>query len=478
VTQSVLTEYVEETVLSPAPAGHAPRASRHARPSLAEARALLVLAGPLIVTQLAQMAVFTTDVILLGRFSRMALAAAAIGNTVYYFAWITGGGPAFAVAPIIAQIRGLTPGNRGGVRTATRMGVWAILIISIPMVVFLWQTKAILIALGQDPVLADNAGRFVGMVSLGLPFSLAFRALGGFTTAVGRPRAMMWVMAGTIAFNGLVGWTLIFGHFGAPRLGIVGSGTATALSSVFGFLALAAFIRLDRELSAYRVFTRFWRLSADKLREVFRLGLPMAMTMMFEAMLFNVMTLVMGSFGVTSLAAHQIALNVASITFMVPLGLGMAATVRVGLAAGAGDVHAARRAGLTANVIGLAFISLCGVAMALWGGAIASLYVGGRAAQDLAVIAMAALFLKVAAAFQVFDAAQVIAAQSLRGLKDAHAPMYIAGGSYWIVGAPTCLILAYAFHMQGLGVWIGLAVGLAAAAAALTVRFLVLTRSR
>lgn len=473
-----MTEYVEKTVLSRAATDRVPSARSHAWPTLAEARALAVLAGPLIVTQLAQMAVFTTDVILLGRFSRMALAAAAIGNTVYYFSWIVGGGPAFAVAPIIAQIRGLTPGNRGGVRAATRMGLWAILLISGPMIVLLWQTKSILIALGQDPALADNAGKFVRLVALGLPFSLGFRALGSFATAVGKPKATMWVMAGTIAFNGVVGWTLIFGHFGAPRLGIVGSGTATALSSVFSFLALAAFIRIDRELASYRVFTRFWRLQADKLKEVFRLGLPMAMTMMFEAMLFNVMTLVMGSFGVTALAAHQIALNFASITFMVPLGLGMASTVRVGLAAGANDVQSARRAGLTANVIGLAFISLCGAAMALWGAPIASLYVGGRTAQDLAVIAMAALFLKVAAAFQVFDAAQVIAAQSLRGLKDAHAPMYIAGGSYWLVGAPTCLILAFAFHMQGLGVWIGLAVGLAAAAAALSTRFLVLTRPR
>ena len=179
-----MTEYVEKAVLSHAAVELRPAAKSHAWPSLAEARALAVLAGPLIITQLAQMAVFTTDVILLGRFSRMALAAAAIGNTVYYFAWITGGGPAFAVAPIIAQIRGLTPGNRGGVRGATRMGLWAILIISAPMIVLLWQTKAILIALGQDRALADSAGAFVRMVSLGLPFTLAFRALGSFTTAV------------------------------------------------------------------------------------------------------------------------------------------------------------------------------------------------------------------------------------------------------------------------------------------------------
>ena len=468
-----MTELIENTHLMSA------REGRHgAAPWRAEARALALLAAPLVVTQLAQMAVFTTDVILLGRYSRMALAAAAIGNTVYYFAWLTGGGPAFAVAPIIAQLRGLRPNNRGGVRAATRMGLWAVLIVCAPMMLVLWQAKAILIAAHQDPVLADNAGKFVRMVALGLPFSLGFRALSSFTTAVGKPKAGMWVMGATIAFNAIAGYALIFGHFGAPRLGIVGSGLATALSSLFSFVAMAVIIRTDKHLAAYRVFRRFARPAWDKLAEVFRLGLPMAMTMMFEAMLFNVMTLVMGSFGVVALASHQIALNVASITFMVPLGLGMASTVRVGLAAGAGDTHGARRAGLTAMTIGVGFIVLCGAAMALWGGPIASLYVGGRATQDLEVIALAALFLKVAAAFQVFDALQVVAAQSLRGLKDARAPMFIAAGAYWLVGAPTCLVLAFTFGMKGFGVWIGLAVGLAAAAAALFARFFLLTRDR
>lgn len=464
-----MTELIENVVLERAP--RAPRAH-----VLDEARALALLAAPLILTQLAQMAVFTTDVILLGRYSRMALAAAAIGNTIYYFAWLTGGGPAAAVAPIAAQMLGLDAGDRGGVRAATRMGLWAVLIVSLPMMAFLWQAKAILLALHQDPTVAENAGQFVRMVTLGLPFSLGYRVLASFSTAVGRPRAAMWVMGATILSNALAGYALIFGHFGAPRLGIVGSGLATASSSAFSFFALAAMIQLDPKLRAYHVFRRVWRPAGEVLSETFRLGLPMSMTMMFEAMLFNVMTLVMGSFGVAALAAHQIALNVASITFMVPLGLGMASTVRVGLAAGAGDAHGARRAGLVAMGVGIGFITLCGAAMALFGAPIASLYVGGRAAQDLRVIALAALFLKVAAAFQVFDALQVVAAQSLRGLKDAHAPMWIAGASYWLVGAPTCIFFAFGLHMAGFGVWIGLAIGLAAAAAALSTRFFVLTR--
>ncbi|HEY7901266.1 MAG TPA: MATE family efflux transporter [Caulobacteraceae bacterium] len=467
----VVTEIVQKSPLAPVFADRT-----WLRAWTDEARALAVLAGPLVVTQLAQMAVMTTDIVLLGRFSRQALAAAAIGNTVYFFAWIVGGGPAFAVAPIIAQSLGLAPNDRAAVRRATRMGLWSVLIVCAPMLVLLWNTRAILLALGQDPVLAEGAGVFVRAVELGLPFTLGFRALGSFATAVGKPHAQMWVMAGMIGFNALAGYSLIFGHFGFPRLGILGSGLATASSSVVAFAAMTAMVRLDRSLAAYRVFRRLWRPAFAHLREVFRLGLPMAMTMMFEAMLFNVMTLVMGSFGVVPLAAHQIALNVASVTFMVPLGLGMASTVRVGLAIGAGDQDGARRAGLTAMLIGVAFISLCGLAMVLAGGPIASLYVGGRAMADLQVIAMAAVFLKVAAAFQVFDALQVVAAQALRGLKDARVPMFIAGGAYWLVGAPVCLILALAWKMQGLGIWIGFAVGLGAAAAALAARFLVQTR--
>jgi len=349
-------------------------------------------------------------------------------------------------------------------------------ICSLPMMAVLWFAGPILLALHQDPVLAEGAGKFVGMLSFGLPFSLGYMVLRNFTTALGKPRAGLWVMGLTIAFNALAGYTLIFGHFGAPRLGIVGSGIATASSAAFSFVAMLAIIGATPSLRAYRMFRRFHKPVTVKLAEVFRLGLPIGLSMIFEAMLFNSMTLVMGTFGATSLAAHQIAINIASITFMVPLGVGMASTVRVGLATGAGDKRGAQRAGLTAMAMGVGFISICGVILALFGGQLASLYLAGRARSDLQVIAMAALFLKVAAAFQVFDALQVVAGQSLRGLKDARVPMLIAAGCYWLVGAPICLFLGLTLHMQGFGIWIGLAIALGAAAMALCGRFAMLMR--
>lgn len=451
--------------------------SRTAPSWAGEARALLVLAAPLVLTQLAQMAIGTTDLILLGRYSQSALAAAAIGNTVYYFAWLIGGGPASAVSPMIAHILGERSGNRGGVRASLRMGLWAVAMVSIVVMPIMWSAAPILVFLHQDPQLARDAGRFVSLLSIGLPFSLAYMVLRNFATSLGRPRAGLWVAGATIAFNAIAGWTLIFGHFGAPRLGIVGSGLATSASAVFSCVTMVVIINLDREMRAYRMFRRFVRPVSPKLAEVFRLGLPIGVTMIFEAMLFNSMTLVMGTFGTTALAAHQVALNVASITFMVPLGIGMASTVRVGLAAGGGDLAAARRAGLTAFSIGVAFILVCGAVMALFGRSIAGLYLGGAGRPDEAVLGLAAQYLTVAAAFQLFDALQVMGAQALRGLKDARMPMILAGASYWLIGAPVCLYLALGLHMKGLGIWIGFAVCLAAAAVGMCLRFLTLTRS-
>lgn len=449
-----------------------------ATPWLDEARALARLAAPLAVTQLAQMAILTTDVILLGRLSTHALAAAAIGNTVYYFAWLLGSGPAMAVSPMIAQLLGARPRDRAGVRAIVRMGLWAAVLLSAPLIGIMLFAEPILLSLRQEASLAADAGVFVAMLSFGLPFALGFNVLRNFATAVGRPNAPLWVMLTSILWNLVVGWALIFGELGAPRLEIVGAGLATASSAVFAFVVLLVLILVRPELKAYRILRRAHLPHWPQFGELFRLGVPIGLTLLFEAMLFNSMTLVVGTFGESQVAAHQIALNFASVTFMVPLGVAMAATVRVGLAVGAGDLHGARRAGWTAMVMAVGFISVCALLMAFGGEQIASLYVAGRGAADLEVIRLATTFLFVAALFQVFDAAQVVGALSLRGLKDARWPMFLAAGSYWLAGAPVCWVLGVELGMKGFGVWIGLAFGLAVAAAAMNLRFHLLTRDR
>lgn len=441
-------------------------------PWLEEAKALMKLAGPLALAQLAQMAILTTDVLLLGRFSREALASATIGNAVYYFAWLIGNGPASAVSPMVAQILGAHPNDRAHVRAAVRMSLWVAVLISLPMMGVLLNAGWILRHLGQDPALAKGAGTFVAMLCFGLPFTMGFQVLRNFTAALGKPGAALWVMVGSIFFNALVGWALIFGHFGLPRLGLVGSGLATAGSAVFAFVAMLAVIWLTPSVRRYRIFRRFLRPVKAKAVEVMRLGLPMGLAMIFEAMLFNTMTLVMGSFGIVSVAAHQITLNVASITFMVPLGIGMAATVRVGLAAGRNDLVAARRAGFTAAVMAAGIAAFFGLGMALFGRQIAGLYVA-----DAGIVSLSATLLIVAAAFQIFDSLQVVGVLSLRGLKDARASMILAGVSYWLAGAPVSIGLGVLLGWHGLGVWIGLAFGLAVAAGAMGARFVWLTKT-
>ena len=443
---------------------------------IAESGELMKLAGPLIVTQLAQMAIMTTDVLMLGHIGKTALAGAALGNTMFFFGWLVGTGPGAAVSPMIAHILGASPNNRAGVRAVTRMGLWSVLIMSLPLIVLMTFTRQILVALGQSQELATAAALFVRPLSFGLPFTLGFQVLRNYSTALSKPNASLIVMLVSIGFNALGDYALIFGHFGFPRLGLTGSGTASACSLAFSFVAMLVVVRLTPKLHQFRVFRRFHRPDWTKLVELYRLGMPIGMTMIFEAMLFNSATLIMGTFGTATVAAHQISLNVPSITFMVPLGVAMAATVRVGLAAGAGDREAVRRAGWSAIFIATSFMVVCALLIWNFPRQIAEFYFGADLRANADAIALTIVFLHVAAAFQVVDCMQVSAALALRGLKDARAPMWIAGGSYWIAGAPMGLWLAFGEHLKGLGIWIGLAFGLLVAAAAMSARFWFLSR--
>lgn len=443
---------------------------------IAEARELVKLAGPLVITQLAQMLVMTTDIVMLSRYSETALAGAGLGNTVFFLCWLLGTGPAAAVSPMVAHIIGAHPNNRAQVRGVVRMGLWSVLLLWLPLAGLLLCTGPLLLLFGQEPELAQAASLFVLPLCVGLPFTLGFQVLRNFATALNRPNTSLIVMGLTVLFNLIGTYTLIFGHFGAPRLGLVGAGIASACSYAFSFLAMVVVVYATPTLRQFRIFRRFQRVDWAKLKELFRLGIPIGLTMIFEAMLFNATMLIMGTFGMEYVAAHQIALNIASITFMVPLGIAMAATVRVGLAAGAGDPAAVRRAGYTAMIVGTACMFVFAILIALFAHTIAGFYFPtGATGKTMALVVS---FLYLAAAFQMFDGLQVVGAMTLRGLKDARAPMWIAGLCYWVAGFPVCYLLGVTFDMKGVGIWIGLAFALLVAAAAMTARFYVLTREQ
>jgi MATE family multidrug resistance protein len=438
---------------------------------VAESRALLRIGAPLVLTQLAQMAIVTTDVIMIGNgLGGAALAAVTLGANLFVFAWLVGLGPASAVSPIIAHILGAKPNDRAGVRASVRMGLWSAVILTPFLWLFLAFAEPILLLLNQPADLVPVAGAYVYAIAPGIPFILGFNVLRNYVTALSQPRAVMFTVLAMVLVNLVGNYILIFGHFGAPALGVVGSGIASAIANAFGFVVILIVALRARAFAHYRILRRFHRPDWAKLGEIFRLGGSIGVTQLFEVLLFNASTFMMGLLGTAAIAAHQIALNVPSITFMVPLGLSMAATVRVGLAAGAGDPHGVRRAGMVAFVIGGGFMVLCAVLLALFPRTIAELYLPASP-ENMPAIALATVFLQVAAAFQLFDGLQVIGVGVLRGLKDVRLPMLLAGGAYWLVGFPLAWFFAFELNWEGLGVWVGMAAALAAAAAAMVLRF-------
>jgi MATE family, multidrug efflux pump len=446
------------------------------KPWIDESRALLKLAAPLIAMQLAQIGSLTADVILVGQLGKEALAATGIGAVMFYFVWLVGMGPVMAVSPITAQILGAHPNDRARVRAALRMGLWAVAFMSLPLMIFLIWARPLLVMLGQDPKIAAMAEPWVHAIAFGVPFALGFGVLRGFATSLGRQNAVLAIAVATVIVNVIANYILIFGKFGAPALGVQGSGIGTTIAYAFSFFTMLAVMLLAPAFKKYRVLHRFWRPDWTKFKEVFRLGAPMGGSMLFEAMLFNAATLMMGTYGAASVAAHQIALNVGSVTFMVPLGIGLAATVRVGLFAGAKNPVAARRAGHTAIAFGAGFMLICAVVIASIPETLVGLYIPAADPANADVVRLAVVFLYVAAVFQLFDALQVTGQMSLRGLKDAQVPMWIAGLSYWLVGFTFAWGLGMWAGLQGFGVWIGLAVGLAVAGLGMVWRFEILSR--
>jgi MATE family multidrug resistance protein len=457
------------------------QAARHEmlKPWIDEARALLKLAAPLIAMQLAQIGSLTADVIMVGELGTEALAATGIGAVMFYFVWLVGYGPVMAISPITAQILGAHPNDRARIRAALRMGLWVAAIISPVLMLFLFLTaRPLLLLFGQDPKIVAMAEPWIYVIAFGVPFSLAFGVLRGYATSLGRQNVVLVIAVVTLLVNIGANYVLIFGKFGAPALGIVGSAVGTVLAYAFSFVALLGVMLLAPSFRKYRVLHRFFRPDWAKFNEVFRLGGPMGGSMLFEAMLFNTATLIMGTFGAASVAAHQVALNIGSVTFMVPLGIGLAATVRVGYFAGARDMDGARRAGRTAIVFGAGFMLLCAVIIALIPHTLVGLYIPVSDPANAEVVKLAVIFLYVAAIFQLFDALQVTGQMGLRGLKDAQVPMWIAGLSYWLVGFTCAWGLGKWAGLEGLGVWIGLAVGLAVAGIGMVWRFEILSRRK
>lgn len=442
----------------------------------AELAALLALGVPMAATQLVQFSVMTVDVLMIGRLGPEPLAASSLGLVIFFAAWLIGFGPAMAVSPLVSQALGADENNADDVRISVRMALWAIGFLTLPILIVFLFTEEIALALGQPPVLAAMAGPYVVALAPGWAFAMGVIILRNVLAAMGETRAPLVIVICTTLLNAFLNWLLIYGNWGFPRLELVGAGIASSIVNIAGFTALVMFIRRDARSRRFHLFRDFLTPHWPRLREIARLGWPIGVTIAFEGMLFNACVFVMGRIGVIEVAAYQVALNVASIAFMAPLGLSMAGSVRVGLAAGAGDRPRIRRAAALTVATSIAAIMMVAIPVMVFPHFVAGLYLDRADPANGAVIALVAKFLIIAAAFMLFDATQVASAQALRGLKDVRIPMVITGVAYWAIGFPAAAYLGLATDMGAVGVWWGLLLSLFAAAVLLGARLHLLTR--
>lgn len=441
--------------VAPTPlAGPAPATMRD------ELRALARLAAPLVGANLLQMGVYAVDVMFVARLGAIDFAAATLG--VFLFSLIMWALIGFtgACAPIIAAELGARAHAVRQVRRSFRMAMWLGAISGVVAMVALTNTSAILHLLGQDPQVSARTAAFMHILLLVMLPNIWVGVMRTVAAALGRPGWALLVTAGALGLGTLGNWLLVFGHWGFPAWGLEGSAVASVVTAVAMLLAYAAILLFDPKLRRYRLFGKWWVPHWKRMGEIARLGAPIAAVFTLEGGLFGGAAFLMGLIGVVEVAAHAIALNIAAIAFQVPFGIGQAATIRVGLAYGARDRAWIGRAGWAAIVTGTGFMALTAATIWVAPRLIVGIYVDAGDPARAQEVALALQYLVVCAMFQLFDGAQAVAAGSLRGLQDTRVPMIIAGFGYWVAGFGTAIFLGFHAKWEGVGIWVGLAVGL------------------
>jgi MATE family multidrug resistance protein len=425
-------------------------------------------------TQLGQITMMTVDLVLIGRLGDTLLAAAALAHTVLFAAFTLGLGLVSAVAPLAAQAYGAREPRM--VRRALRVGLWAALLFSLPLTLLQFYGADVLRALGQEPQTAALAARYLAGMAWALLPAWIFIALRNFMGAVNRPAPALWITLAAIPLNAVLAYALIFGAFGLPRLDILGAGLATSIIDV-GMVAAALWVvyRLH-PYKKYHVLGYFWRPDWPLFSKLVAIGLPMSGALLLEYGLFAAAALLMGRISTSAVAAHQIALQTAAVLYMVPFGISLAATVRVGQAVGRRDPIGTRRAGFTAIGLAVAFMAIMTLVIVAMRQVIPLAFFGTGAVEAAETIALAAMLLVVGASFFIADGAQAVAAGALRGLNDTRIPMGFAALSFWIIGFTSCVSLAFTAGLGAVGVWIGLSLATGIYAILLVTRFQVLTR--
>jgi MATE family multidrug resistance protein len=441
----------------------------HRHPFIDEVRQTLRLAGPVVAAQLAQISMGFVDTVMVGRLGEEALAGVALGNTVFFFALIVCLGVIQAVGPMVSQAHGA--GEREPIERSVRQGLWLGVVLTVPAVLILWNIAPVLRAVGQPASAVAAAQGYLHAIVGGFLPALWFMALRSFVEGLARPLPVTVITCLGVGLNVGANYVLMFGAGGLPALGLEGTGWASTIVLWFLFAMLALLVVRMRPFARYRIFRGLGTPDLAYFRALVRIGWPIGVSSGIEAGLFMLTALMVGVLGTTALAAHQIALQCAAFTFMVPLGVGIAGSVRVGQAVGRGRPDDARRAGYASMLLAGLFMTGAAVVFVAVPESIVRLYLDVGAPENADVAALAVTLLGIAALFQVFDGIQVAAMGALRGLKDTRGPMLIAFVTYWGIGLSTGYTLGIIWQWGAEGLWWGLVVGLATAALLLSIRF-------
>jgi MATE family multidrug resistance protein len=430
-------------------------------------RAALKLALPLTLSNVAQYAIHMTDALMLGWYNVTDLAAATLASSLYFVIFIVGAGFAQAVTPVVAAAA--EAGDITTARRATRMAVWLSIIYGAIVVMPFFVAEPILIAMGQTPAVAAAGADYLWIIALGMIPALIVMVLKSFLVALEMTAMILWSTVIAAVLNIALNYVLIFGNFGAPELGIQGAAIASVTMQIATVFVLGVYVL--RRLPDYQLMRNPFRPDPQIMARVFRLGVPIGLTSLAEGGLFTASAIMMGWIGEIPLAAHGIALQITSMTFMVHIGLSQAATVRAGRAVGRRNETALRRGGIAATTLSGVFVAMT---IAVFLGApepLIGIFVDADSPVRADVVVLGVSLLAMAALFQLVDAAQVMALGLLRGIQDTAVPMMIAAVSYWVIGIPTSYLMAFTLGWGPQGLWLGLVVGLAFAAVALTSRF-------
>ncbi|PID45147.1 MAG: multidrug transporter MATE [Proteobacteria bacterium] len=427
------------------------------------------IALPIIAAQLLQVGMGVIDTVMAGRIDALAISAIALGASIWFFVLLIGIGIMAAVTPVIAQHVGAD--NHPLIREELRQGIWLSISISFCLILLIILIASAMPVLGIQKTIIPAASDYIFWIAWSLPFSCLYLLPRSLNEATGNTLIMMWIQLAVLPINVLGNYIFMYGNFGLPAMGASGAALSTGITQVISCLALYYYTLTDKKYEKYDLRKRMTPPDWRHILQILRLGLPISVAMGMESGLFTTTALLMGRFGVDAAAGHQIAINIASLAFMVPLGVSMALTVRVGQAVGA-------RQAITARQRGTLGIQVCGLitcisAFILWqfGHTIATWYT-----DDTVVVEIATQLLVMAAIFQIVDGLQVGAIGVLRGFKDTTIPMIIAVFCYWVLGMGTALWFGVFGEMGPTGLWLGLVIGLLFAAIALNVRFHVLTR--